>query len=362
MKLSIIILFVSGILIIASCSKNETTAVDKSSDAQLIEAIKSASNKQLISFSELPSPTRSLIAKEYTEDFVNAAKIAPELGYEINLRCEKGPFVGEHSQAYFDLNGRQLKHEKDQPGKERKLCFNFILPVTFTMPDGSEITIEQKVDWNLIKTWYENHPDSKEKPALQFPVEIRFKSGKVKTLNDENGLRRAIKFCNDQQGDKRIDCFRFFYPITYTMSDGSEVEIKNKESHQRLRKWYAEHPDVDKPTLNFPVKIKFKDGTIKTIHNHEEMVRLRKFCQDNNNKEKCFRLVLPVTYIMLDGTEITIEQKEDRKQIKDWYEQHPDVNEKPALVFPVEIAYFDKDETTTINNREELKKAREDCQ
>jgi len=361
MKSSVIVLLVIGLSIFTSCSKSELKIEDKNSDAQLIEAIKSASNKQLINISELPATTQSVIAKEYTEDFVDAAKLAPNLGYEIELKCEKGPFVGEHSQAYFNLNGRKLEHEKDQTGMKRKSCFNFVLPITFTMPDGSEITIEDREDWSLIKAWYADHPDSNEKPALQFPVEIVFKNGEVKTINDEAGLRRAIKFCNDQEGDKRNDCFRFLYPITYTMSDGSEVEIKNKESHQRLRKWYAEHPDVEKPTLNFPVKIKFKDGTIKTIHNREEMARVKKYCQGNDDKEKCFRLVLPVTYIMPDGSEITIEQKEDRELIKAWYEQHPDVIEKPSLEFPVDIAYFDSDVLITINNQEELKEAKEGC-
>lgn len=91
-----------------------------------------------------------------------------------------------------------------------------------------------------------------------------------------------------------------------------------------------------------------KDGTTKS-----KEVNVWKIFK--KNKIKHFKLVLPVSYTMPDGSIITIENKEDRMQIKEWYEANPEVTEKPTLNYPVEIIYKNG-KTVTVNNAEEMKK------
>ena len=70
------------------------------------------------------------------------------------------------------------------------------------MPDGSEITIETKEDRILIKTWYEQHPDYDQKPQLQFPVDIKYKDGLVKTISSQEELKLAYASWVQEGPDK----------------------------------------------------------------------------------------------------------------------------------------------------------------
>ena len=43
-------------------------------------------------------------------------------------------------------------------------CFGLIYPVSFTMPDGSTITVEtdDEEGWNELKDWYDDNPGYEE--------------------------------------------------------------------------------------------------------------------------------------------------------------------------------------------------------
>ena len=65
---------------------------------------------------------------------------------------------------------------------------------------------------------------------------------------------------------------------------------------------------------------------------------------------------------MPDGSTITVTSDDEAgwAEIKAWYEANPDVEEKPALQYPVNISYRDGT-TQTINNDEEMRAAEEAC-
>lgn len=200
-------LFTMALIMMIGCSnrtlnQEEDTAL---SDEQLIQAIQMATNKQDISIDQLPSASRDVLEQDYSENFTELAQIAPELGYEISMRREAGSRAGERSQAYFNLSGRELRSQsgdRDGDGRDREECFEFVLPITFIMPDGSTITIETREDWELIRGWYEEHPDVREAPALQYPVEIIFEDGTTLTINNDEEMRRVYEACDEGGGDR----------------------------------------------------------------------------------------------------------------------------------------------------------------
>lgn len=380
MRFSILGILAIAMLFFASCQKDDSQTKEMS-DTDLISAIQKASNKQIIDVNTLPTDSKSTLDTDYTEDYAHVAKFAPGLGYEVDMKCHKGPRVGENSQLYFGIDGRRLQHgqnehhgkgdnDKGDNGKgdkgnndDKGRCFELVLPVTLTMPDDTKITVENKEDWQLIKEWYISHPDVKERPELNFPVKIKYKDGTFETINSDDEMKEAHENCGGDKGDKgdKGRCFKLVLPVTYTMPDGTKIDVETKEDRALIKAWYEAHPDVkERPELNFPVDIEYRDGTIKTINSKEEMKKAKEDCKGDGQKGKCFSLVHPVTFIMPDGSEIPVESKEDRVLIKAWYEAHPDVKEKPSLKFPVDIVY--KDGTTkTINNEEDMKEAREDC-
>ena len=86
---------------------------------------------------------------------------------------------------------------------------------------------------------------------------------------------------------------------------------------------------------------------------------------DDKGDWKCFDLVLPVTYVMPDGSTITVTSDEDDgwAEIKAWYEANPDAEEKPALQYPVDISSETRvgSTTLTVTNDEELRGAYGRC-
>ncbi len=355
------------LLSITSCQKEET----KNADDLLIEAIKNATNKQSINPQELPSGTKITLETDYFDSYVDEAKKAPKLGYEVDMRCDMGPKNGDYSQVYFDIDGRELKSYKGDKGgkgdkgdKGDKDCFDFVYPITYVMPDETTITGNNKEEIRIaIKAWYEANPDSQQKPSLQYPVDIVF-GDKVITVNNDEEMHRIYKACKGDKGGKK-KCFVIIYPVTYILPDESQVTVvskDDKEAWETIKAWYVANPDVtQRPMLDFPVDIKWKTGEITTINNQDEMRRAKKKC--NGDKEKCFELNFPVTYVMPDETEITVltNDEEGWADIKAWYIENPDSKKRPSIVFPVDITFKDGSQAT-INNRDEMKRAFKSCE
>ena len=70
--------------------------------------------------------------------------------------------------------------------------------------------------------------------------------------------------------------------------------------------------------------------------------------EDERDREQCFELVYPVTFIMPDRSTITIDNEEDWGGIRSWYEANPGSEEEPALQYPVDIVYETDDGTVTV--------------
>jgi hypothetical protein len=49
------------------------------------------------------------IETDYSQSYVDEAKLAPKLEYEVDMRKELGFKAAEYTQAYFDLTVRELK-------------------------------------------------------------------------------------------------------------------------------------------------------------------------------------------------------------------------------------------------------------
>ena len=111
--------------------------------------------------------------------------------------------MGERSEVYFDLNGRELRRDwererrRGEEGRDREACFDLVFPVMFIIPDGSEVTgsaVEVRV---AIRNWYAVIPDSRELPALQYPADIVFEDGTTLTLNGNEEMRAAYGNCGE---------------------------------------------------------------------------------------------------------------------------------------------------------------------
>ena len=203
-----------------------------------------------------------------------------------------------------DDEGRDKDKDRDKEGegKERDKCFEFVMPFTFIMPDGSTITIEDERDMKKVEEWYKNNPEVEDRPEIQFPVDIVIinEEGEEETVtvNDEEELKEVRAECEKvYREDDR--CFDIVMPFTFTMPDGSSITIEKEEDHEKIEEWYKNNPDSkERPDLVFPVDIILEDKTkegeeetkVITINNEEEMIRVMMKCRDKDKKDRCKKL------------------------------------------------------------------------
>ncbi len=81
--------------------------------------------------------------------------------------------------------------------RDKKKCFRLVLPVTFTMPDDTSITVNTKDDWSLLRQWYIAHPDVTERPELNYPVDIMYRDNTIVTINDQAEMLAAKEDCRN---------------------------------------------------------------------------------------------------------------------------------------------------------------------
>ena len=225
MRYTIQILLTAFLIMMAGCQDSGTEPVGVS-DAELIQAIIDA-DKISVGMDGLPSNSKIIVEEDYNEYDGIDAKKAYGLGYEVSMDG-KGHKMGHRCEVYFNLEGRKLDPngkrgdksdwDRDDDKGDWK-CFDLVLPVTYVMPDGSTITVssDDDDDWAEIKAWYEANPDSEEKPALQYPVDISFEGREGSTTltvtNDEE-MRNAYGRCGGGRDNNDRECFELVYPVT----------------------------------------------------------------------------------------------------------------------------------------------------
>ena len=190
-KTSVILL---SLLIFVGC-ENSMTKSDEMSDDQLMQDIIDA-EKIDINMTDLPSLSRTVIDQDYNDYIEINAKMASGLGYQVSMDG-KGYKPGDHNEVYFNWEGRKLKSKRDRGNKDGFKCFELLLPVTFVMPDGSSITVEDENGYMAVRAWYRNNSDSKEKPTLQYPVNIIYRDGDTQTINNDEEMASAKEDCRD---------------------------------------------------------------------------------------------------------------------------------------------------------------------
>lgn len=195
-------------LIVVSCDNNPISTSEQLSDNQIIELIQS-SEKIEISFDELPSKSQSNIQSEHIdyESFKNWK--ASGYGYFVEL-SGRGQSAGNLREVYFDENGRSLGHsnsdDRDRTdGGEDVDCFELILPVTYSMPDGSTIAISSEDDWSSIRSWYESNSDSDEEPSLVYPISVTFDDNTTGSVNNQEEMDQILSACRGSEGDDEGD-------------------------------------------------------------------------------------------------------------------------------------------------------------
>ncbi|MAZ41208.1 MAG: hypothetical protein CMB93_00255 [Flammeovirgaceae bacterium] len=288
------------IVMIMFCMSCQETMLTKefTSDLELIVAIQNLENKVIISKNSLPEESKIAIKTTYRGNYISKSELAPELGYQVDLRKHKGRQVANKSVAYFDIDGRMLivdddfKAKKGGRGGKKGMsnrgaledCFDFVYPFTLVMPDVSEIKIADIEGWDLVKAWYEVNPEEEERPIFVFPVNILIEEIEM-TINDEDEFKAVAEGCKNSKGrdGKRGDCFEEVYPFTLTMPDSTHVTLESDDDRAVVKAWHDAYPEAkEKGVYVFPMNI-LLDGIEMKISNERELKAIAEGCKNGKD-------------------------------------------------------------------------------
>ncbi len=68
------------------------------------------------------------------------------------------------------------------------------------------------------------------------------------------------------------------------MPDGSAITVNEREGWEAVKAWYEENSDSEqRPSLQYPVDVKYRDGSIVTISDEEAMTAAKEDCEESND-------------------------------------------------------------------------------
>ena len=364
------------------------------SDAELVQLI-IAAQKEQISVSELPAKSISYLESDIEYDEIETL-IALELGYEVK-RIGNGSRIGHRNEVYFNLEGRKLdptnwngeRQDREIYGeysaeKDRDdwRCFYMVFPVTFVMPDGSTITVasDDESGWSELKSWYESNDAYDSRPRIQYPIDIVFDSeeGEIsETIHNDEDMDLALEECKEALYEDRDrienECYKLVFPVTFVMPDGSTITVASDDESgwSELKSWYESNESEEEPSLQYPVEIirdtEQGEETI-VINSEEELAEVKETCrdyfEDSDDSQECFEYLYPITFVMPDGSTITVQNEDGLLILHRWYEENSGYEEEPVLQYPVSVVLETEEGETTlvVNSETEIDMIYENCE
>ncbi len=151
-------------------------------------------------------------------------------------------------------------------------CFSIILPITVIV-NGIEILVETEEDYEVIESIFDDDENDEDTIEINFPVTIILSDYTEVIINSQDELENYIDDdCNDGIDDD-IECLDFQYPInvtTFNILTEQFIDIiinSDEEMHDFIE-------DLDEnitATIDFPITVILFDGTEITINSLEQL-------------------------------------------------------------------------------------------
>lgn len=172
---------------------------------------------------------------------------------------------------------------------------------------------------------------------------------------------------NSQTEEGDNDCFKFNYPLTIILTDGSS---KTVNSDEELDKAFSDDTFDFSFKLKYPITVTI-NGASKTVNSDAELDAVLESCDnvitleeglslDTSLYAECFTVKYPTTIKLPNGETIKVEsQEEEMTKILEYYEANPDAEGEVEFVYPVTLIVDGS--SKVINSAAELDAILEAC-
>ena len=134
-----------------------------------------------------------------------------------------------------------------------------------SLPQSSKSTIVRNYvsNGNSLNTSFES-------PSLGYKVNLVGQGRKVDVFFNTEG--RELNGEDEGEEEDTDSCWVYTFPITYVMSDGTQILIESENDYTQLENWYSSNPNLEPGfSFVFPITIQYGEGQSTTIGSEEEL-------------------------------------------------------------------------------------------
>lgn len=169
-------------------------------------------------------------------------------------------------------------------------CFDIRFPYSVSV-NGLEITVNSKEDFLLIEEIFDALEEDNDILDIIFPVTITLADYSEITIQNLDELRQHAEQCIEGGDDDDIECIDVVYPVTFfTFNlDSEQTGSVKVESDKEMRRFFAGLDAEDLISIQFPVSFELYDGETSTVNNIDELretiAKAEKACDEDDDND-----------------------------------------------------------------------------
>jgi len=164
---------------------------------------------------------------------------------------------------------------------DKASCFSLNFPYVVNV-NGLDIKIDAKADLKLIERVLDELEDDNDILEIVFPVTITMADYSEITINNQQELREQASKCIEGGDDDDIECIDFSYPLTVysfniNLQKTNSVTVQND---LQLRRFFKGLNDNSMISFDFPLALTLYDGTEINVANNAELADAIEMAKD----------------------------------------------------------------------------------
>ena len=171
---------------------------------------------------------------------------------------------------------------------DRASCLSVELPVTVVV-NNLEIIIDSEEDFKTIEAIFDEFEDDEDKLDIIFPITIITENHEKIVIENKAHLEDIIATCRgENEEDDDIECIDFKYPISFSVYDRNfqVIDVVAVENDFQLHRFIKRVIDAEVlASLNFPVTMVLADGSEITVNNNFELERAIEEAKDTCDED-----------------------------------------------------------------------------
>ncbi len=139
--------------------------------------------------------------RTYREDNPDSSR--PILGFPLEVTTDEGEVITVSSRE--ELHELRIQCRRDFFRKHHHkghrfrgmFCFSLNFPLSIALPDGSTVELVDRIELKeTLRTWKHENPESEERPVLVYPLTVSMEDGTEVTVESKEGLLALKDTCS----------------------------------------------------------------------------------------------------------------------------------------------------------------------